>query len=566
MKPTEGLSAFAVYKKMLAQKPSESANKLRKLKSKNGKKLKGLNAKKILLGIENNDINIKTTKSAITESKSESSTKCKHKSIRKDKDSPDSEKTQKKRKKVKRNGSNSDSPSINVTENSSSDEIKSMREDADGKIELNDPIKDGLQLFEWLISPVSPKEFFKTYWETEPLYIGRMNKKYHSHLLSSVNLDTMLRENNLYYTRNIDVVVYQNEEKEVLNPEGKATPSALWDFYSNGCSIRVLNPQTYNKKIHIMLSTLQEYFGSMVGANVYLTPPGSQGFAPHFDDIEAFVLQIEGRKHWKLYYPKDEDVLTRYSSKNFKHDELGEPFLEVSLEAGSMLYFPRGIIHEGWTDSDTHSLHITVSVYQNNAYVDLLEKALPHALAKAARSDVEFRKGLPLHFLRSDKAKKIMRKKVTNLMEKLQEYLDIEDGIVELGRKLVYDSMPPALSSEELVGSSIQGGDLLDNGLVYNKVEFDLNNKIRLTRYHCIQLEHKGENVKLYYSTENSKVYHGEEEQWLELEKPMVPVIKYLQKTFPNFVEIKDLPLEDVELKIQFVYDLWEKGILITTA
>lgn len=86
--------------------------------------------------------------------------------------------------------------------------------------------------------------------------------------------------------------------------QGKAKPSALWDFYSNGCSIRILNPQTYNNKIHILLSTLQEYFGSMVGANVYLTPPGSQGFAPHYDDIEAFVLQLEGRKHWRLYHPK----------------------------------------------------------------------------------------------------------------------------------------------------------------------------------------------------------------------------------------------------------------------
>ena len=32
---------------------------------------------------------------------------------------------------------------------------------------------------------------------------------------------------------------------------------------------------------------LQDHFGSMVGANVYLTPPGTQGFAPHWDDVEV---------------------------------------------------------------------------------------------------------------------------------------------------------------------------------------------------------------------------------------------------------------------------------------
>ena len=37
---------------------------------------------------------------------------------------------------------------------------------------------------------------------------------------------------------------------------------------------------------------------------MYLTPAGTQGFAPHYDDIEAFVLQLEGQKHWKVYNPR----------------------------------------------------------------------------------------------------------------------------------------------------------------------------------------------------------------------------------------------------------------------
>ena len=35
-----------------------------------------------------------------------------------------------------------------------------------------------------------------------------------------------------------------------------------------------------------------------------LTPPGTQGFAPHWDDIEAFVIQLEGKKHWRVYEPR----------------------------------------------------------------------------------------------------------------------------------------------------------------------------------------------------------------------------------------------------------------------
>lgn len=71
-----------------------------------------------------------------------------------------------------------------------------------------------------------------------------------------------------------------------------------------GCSVRVLNPQTYSRGLWQVNSVLQEYFHSCVGSNVYLTPPGTQGFAPHYDDIEAFVLQLEGKKRWRLYKPR----------------------------------------------------------------------------------------------------------------------------------------------------------------------------------------------------------------------------------------------------------------------
>ena len=35
----------------------------------------------------------------------------------------------------------------------------------------------------------------------------------------------------------------------------------------------------------------QEHFCCGAGANAYLTPAGSQGFAPHYDDVDVFILQ-----------------------------------------------------------------------------------------------------------------------------------------------------------------------------------------------------------------------------------------------------------------------------------
>jgi len=61
------------------------------------------------------------------------------------------------------------------------------------------------------------------------------------------------------------------------------------------CSVRILHPQRWVEPVYKLLSMLEDELRSPVGCNAYLTPPSSQGFAPHWDDIDAFVLQVEVR-------------------------------------------------------------------------------------------------------------------------------------------------------------------------------------------------------------------------------------------------------------------------------
>ena len=50
-----------------------------------------------------------------------------------------------------------------------------------------------------------------------------------------------------------------------------------------------------------MMCLSDELFENDAGVNIYITPyPNEskveQGFAPHYDDIDAFLLQLEGKK------------------------------------------------------------------------------------------------------------------------------------------------------------------------------------------------------------------------------------------------------------------------------
>ncbi|OAD57531.1 Lysine-specific demethylase NO66 [Eufriesea mexicana] len=437
------------------------------------------------------------------------------------------------------------------------------------------PLHVSYSMFEWLIHPLKVVDFFEKNWEKTPVHVKRNFPKYYKLLMSTSMLDKILRESYILFTKNIDITSYENGMRETHNPVGRAIPSVVWDYYMNGCSVRMLNPQTYISKLHSLNATLQEIFGCFVGANSYLTPPNSQGFAPHYDDIEAFILQIEGKKRWRLYKPRNEnEYLPRYSSKNFSQSELGEPIVDTVVNAGDLLYFPRGTIHQGETIDDTHSLHITLSVYQRNSWGDFLEKLLPNALTTAIGTNSEFRKGLPIncqkqcgyvHSETQNNIKDEFKEKIKHFLHKLVEYIDIDTAADLMAKNHIHDFLPPILSETEQKCSAVQDGErMTENGIVENRVEIEPDTRIRLLRSHCIRLIKENEIFKIYYSSENSKEYHEYEPQFLEVSEEFVPAIRDIILRYPEFIRVEDLPIDGEDNKIQIVKDLWEKCLVVT--
>ena len=67
--------------------------------------------------------------------------------------------------------------------------------------------------------------------------------------------------------------------------------------------------------------------------------------------------------------------------------------LEVVLNAGDVLYMPRGTIHQATAMPDVHSLHVTVSTYHQNTWADALELAVVAAVRSAAAESLPLRRG-----------------------------------------------------------------------------------------------------------------------------------------------------------------------------
>lgn len=284
----------------------------------------------------------------------------------------------------------------------------------------------------FLLAPAdsTAEDFYEEYWEKKALVVQGTSQA-HRHrfdgFLSLKNIRHMTEKHTLHYGKDLNVTRYHSvrpgEPKKRANIDPppyedsktgetkyvEVDSEFIWSqFEENSATIRLLCPHKHNNAVHSLLSLFESEWGCMVGANAYLTPKGaSQGFAPHYDDIEAFCLQLEGRKRWKVYAPKKEERLPRASSEDFSEDYMKdlEPVMDVVLEPGDMLYMPRGWIHHGITlppsQGNEHSLHLTMSAMQQWAWVDFLEVLMPEALEAAANSEtsVSLRTGLPRNFL-----------------------------------------------------------------------------------------------------------------------------------------------------------------------
>ncbi|GIJ49847.1 hypothetical protein Val02_67330 [Virgisporangium aliadipatigenens] len=138
---------------------------------------------------------------------------------------------------------------------------------------------------------------------------------------------------------------------------------------------------------------LRADLGHPVQINGYVTPPGNRGFATHYDTHDVFVLQIAGRKRWRIHPPVVPDPLERQPWGG-RADEVsaaadGAPFLDEVFAPGDALYLPRGWLHSAQA-VDELSVHLTIGVKSYTRH-DLLG-----ALLDLAVSEPSLRRGLPM--------------------------------------------------------------------------------------------------------------------------------------------------------------------------
>ncbi|CAL2225728.1 unnamed protein product [Prunus armeniaca] len=145
------------------------------------------------------------------------------------------------------------------------------------------------------------------------------------------------------------------------------------EAYKEGYTIALRGMEFRFESLAAIANELASLFGQpSVGANMYLTPPNSQGLARHYDDHCVFVCQLVGTKQWRLFPQSNVQLPRLYDTLDWLHDsEVQNSMAECKqflLREGDILYIPRGILHEACTEnisfdgSDGYSLHLTLGI------------------------------------------------------------------------------------------------------------------------------------------------------------------------------------------------------------
>lgn len=248
--------------------------------------------------------------------------------------------------------------------------------------------------FASLLHPVAPATFFAEYWEEKPLLIRRGDLGYYDSLLTLDQIDSLLT------VLTTDTITLKNsdaslEGSQFLQADGSLDIVKACQLFSDGATILV-------REAHKRLETLAELgrefeqsLGAPCQANVYVTPAGGKAFDAHYDTHDVFLLQVSGSKEWIIY---DAPVRLPLAGQPFNDGEhkAGAPPMSFVLEAGDLLYIPRGFLHEGRSRNDV-SIHTTVGVLAYRWADVLLE-----VMAQLCLEDPAFRRALPVRLGQPD--------------------------------------------------------------------------------------------------------------------------------------------------------------------
>jgi hypothetical protein len=172
------------------------------------------------------------------------------------------------------------------------------------------------------------------------------------------------------------------------NPSGDGNVVDLPRFLAymaHGFSLSVSRIDAYAPHLKVLCQSIRSTLQEQIKMGVIVTTGQGGAFTLHYDPEDLIILQVEGRKRWKIFGPPVVNPIVGMAPPPPPPEDT--LLFDEILEAGDFLFLPAGNWHRCENES-SRSLHLGI-FFQPPTGLDVIK-----ALTSQLLSDDQFRKPL----------------------------------------------------------------------------------------------------------------------------------------------------------------------------
>lgn len=193
-----------------------------------------------------------------------------------------------------------------------------------------------------LLGNRTPRQFMRRYWQKKPLLIRQ----------AIPDIAAPLARDELFELADLDDVESRliTHFRKTWNLEhGPFAPDELPSVKKREWTLLVQGANLHDDRAHALMNRFRFISYARLDDLMISYATDGGGVGPHFDSYDVFLLQVHGRRRWRIGAQRDLSLKPGLPLKVLQHFE---PEEEWGLEPGDMLYLPPHIAHEGIAEGE----------------------------------------------------------------------------------------------------------------------------------------------------------------------------------------------------------------------
>lgn len=193
-----------------------------------------------------------------------------------------------------------------------------------------------------LLGNLTPSQFMRRYWQKKPLLIRQAIPQ----VTAPLSRDELF---DLAGNDDVEARLITRARNRWQLAHGPFAPDDLPTLRQRAWTLLVQGVDLHDDRARALLDRFRFVPDARLDDLMISYATDGGGVGPHFDSYDVFLLQVHGKRRWRIGAQRDLSLEEGVPLKVLRHFEPDEEWL---LEPGDMLYLPPHIAHDGVAEGE----------------------------------------------------------------------------------------------------------------------------------------------------------------------------------------------------------------------